>query len=198
MTVVETRMWMPPSLNSRITRSLSAALMPAVEQPDAQIREDLAAAGARPSRWPRAGRSPPTPPRGAHDVDLPARRDLLAQELVDLAALDPAARDRDDRLAAGRQLVEHRDVEIAVEREGERARDGRGRHHEHVRALALAPQRRALGDPEAVLLVHHGQAEAPEARRHPGRGRGCRRRSRRRPPPSRRSARSAPCPSPRW
>jgi hypothetical protein len=96
------------------------------------------------------------------DVDLTPFRHLILQELVDLRPLGLAARLGADRLAAGRQLVEHADVEIAVEREGQRARDGRGRHHQHVGGLALGLEPRALRDAEAVLLVDHHQAELAE------------------------------------
>src|SRR2546426_9182886 len=61
-----------------------------------------------------------------------------------------------------RQLVEDRDVEVAVERQGERSRDRRGRHHEEVGVLALAAEPGALLDAEPVLLVHDGEAEAAE------------------------------------
>jgi hypothetical protein len=97
-----------------------------------------------------------------HDVDLSALGHLVGEKLVDLRAPGVGARLRADGLAAGRQLVEHADVEVAVERERERPRDGRRRHHEHVGPLALALEPRALVHAEAVLLVHHGQAQALE------------------------------------
>ena len=68
---------------------------------------------------------------------------------------------RDDRPAARRQLAQLGQVEVAVERERERARDRRGRHVQRVRAVALR-ERRPLLDAEAVLLVDHDQAQARE------------------------------------
>jgi hypothetical protein len=65
---------------------------------------------------------------------------------------------RDDRLASRRQLIDHGDIQIAVEGEGQRARNGRGRHDQHVGIDALLPEAEALHDTEAVLLVHDGQA----------------------------------------
>ena len=66
-----------------------------------------------------------------------------------------------DRLAAGRHFVEPADVHLAIMGEGERARDGRGGHDQEVRrALGLLGEHHALGDAEAVLLVHNGEAEA--------------------------------------
>ena len=69
---------------------------------------------------------------------------------------------RFDRHAARRHLVDHGDVQIAVERERKRARNRRGRHHQHVRRRALFHQFLALQDAEAVLLVHDHQAQARE------------------------------------
>ena len=101
-----------------------------------------------------------------------------------------------DRRAPRRALVHDRDVEVAVGGEGQRARDGRGRHDQHVHVAALAAQLLALQHAEAVLLVHHGQAEAVEGdvlldegvRAHRDLHRA-RRPAPRRPP-------RAPCPSP--
>ena len=76
-----------------------------------------------------------------------------------------------DRRPARRQLVERRDGEVAVERQRERARDRASRSSRGRRAappVALALERRALQDAEAVLLVDDGEPEAVEARRPPG------------------------------
>ena len=70
-----------------------------------------------------------------------------------------------DRLAAPRQLAQHRHVEVAVVAERERARDRRGGHVQVVRALpggAGRGQRRPLADAEAVLLVDDDHAEPVE------------------------------------
>jgi len=70
------------------------------------------------------------------------------------------------RLAAGRQLIDHADVQVAIERHGQRARDGRGGHHQHVRrhrCLGLHP--RALRHAEAVLLIDHHQPQPFEHHR---------------------------------
>ena len=100
------------------------------------------------------------------DVGLAARADLG----LDLAERGRALRLREDarrdRRAARRLLVERRDVEVAVERQGEGARDRRRGHDEEVRArprrIRLCRDRRPLRDAEAVLLVDHDEAEAPE------------------------------------
>ena len=66
------------------------------------------------------------------------------------------------RFAARRFLVEDRDIEIAVHGLRERARDRRGAHHQHVRAVGLADEAHAVGDAEPVLLVDDDQAEIAE------------------------------------
>ena len=98
----------------------------------------------------------------ADDVRLPPRRHLLGDQPIRLLPLPARAPARDDRLAPGGHLVQHRDVEIAVERQRQRARDRRRRHHQHVRADALLAQGVALLHAEAVLLVHHRQPQALE------------------------------------
>ncbi len=100
------------------------------------------------------------------DVGLAARADLG----LDLAERGRALRLREDarrdRRPARRLLVERRDVEVPVERQREGARDRRRGHDEEVRArrrrVRLRRDRRPLRDAEAVLLVDHDEAEAPE------------------------------------
>ncbi len=73
---------------------------------------------------------------------------------------------RFDGRAAGRELVEDGNVEIAVERERERARDGRGGEDENVRRAAVGGrfvhQALALKDAEAMLFVDGDETEAGE------------------------------------
>ena len=59
-------------------------------------------------------------------------------------------------------VTDSRAVHVAVERERERARDGRRRHGEKVGAGALAPERSALVDAKAMLLVDHDERERAE------------------------------------
>ena len=91
-----------------------------------------------------------------HDVDLPSLGQLLAGHAVDLVALVVVAEQRPDRFAAGWQLVDHRHIEVAIDRHGQCARDRCRRHHQHMRhAGAFAPEACALHHAEAVLLVDH-------------------------------------------
>ena len=75
-----------------------------------------------------------------HDIGLPAFVDLLFQKAVN--ALDVIGGDvlGDDGLAAGRQLIDDGDIQIAVDGERQRARNRRRGHHQHVRdARPCAP-----------------------------------------------------------
>ena len=98
----------------------------------------------------------------ADPVGLAAGGDGAAEVLDDLGGA-PGGDERGlDRLAAGRLLVEDREVHVAVLGERQAARDrGRG-HHQDVGALALLAEVHALADAEAVLLVDDGEAEVAE------------------------------------
>ncbi len=135
---------------------------PAVEEPHAALGKDLTLEPLRHLRGRAQVRGLRLLHEGTDHVDLPARRHLVAEEGIDLlpGPLPPSLRPYG--LAAGRQLVEHGNLEIAVEGEGERAGNRCGRHHENVGALGLAAKRRAMPDAEAVLLVDHGQPESLE------------------------------------
>ncbi len=62
----------------------------------------------------------------------------------------------------GRQFVDHGKVEVRIDGHRQRPRNRGCRHEQDVGTFALFPQRRSLHHPEPVLLVNHGQAEAPE------------------------------------
>jgi hypothetical protein len=88
-----------------------------------------------------------------HDVALAAFLDLLAQKLRRVLQLRLRPHLRDDLHAIARLLVDRRDLQIAVNRQRQRARDRRGRHHQHIRRVALADQLRPLRHAKLVLLV---------------------------------------------
>ena len=138
---------------------------PAVEEPHPELREHVALqSGGHLRRGAQVGRLRLFHQR-TDDVRLPARRDLGAEELVDSTPLRLGAGHGDDGLAARRQLVEHGDVEVPVQRQGQGARDRRGGHHEHIGPLALAAEGGPLGHAEAVLLIHDAEAQPLES--HP-------------------------------
>ena len=105
----------------------------------------------------------------ADDVGLPAAADLLAEEVPDFAeffrVIDAGG---DDFLAAGREVADDGDFEVAELREAEAAGDGCGSHDQDVGAGAIggvfaAGKASALADAEAVLFVDDGDAKFGEA-----------------------------------
>ena len=90
----------------------------------------------------------------------------------------------DDRRAPRRQLVEHADVEVAVDGHRRRARDRRRRHHEHVghRRRRPCPAARPAARRRSGAARRRRPRRGCGTPRPPGSGRGCR--SRGRPSPS--------------
>jgi hypothetical protein len=118
---------------------LLVLLEPPMEQRHRELREDL---GTQVIRH-RSGRAQVNLlgvlDEGVHHVDLPARLEFAPHETIDLIA--PGLRLRDCRhgLSAGRQVPDHRHIQIAVGRERERTRNGRCGHDEHVGVAPLGP-----------------------------------------------------------
>ena len=96
---------------------------------------------------------------GADDVGLPPLLHELAQKGVDARVIARGNGEGVDLLPSGRELVENGHVEIAVDHQRERARDGCCRHDEKMRFFPLGGERGALVDAEAVLLVGDDKAE---------------------------------------
>src|SRR5438034_65036 len=63
---------------------------------------------------------------GINDVGLMAGGDFAAEKFPDAGEMLLSGHARDDGSAAGRKLIENGNVEVAIESERERARDGRG------------------------------------------------------------------------
>ena len=103
---------------------------------------------------------------GINDVGLMAGGDFLAKKFPDAGEMRLGGEARLDGRAAGRKLIEDGDIEVAVERERERARNGRGGEDKNVRSMAVCGgfvhEALALKDAEAVLLVNGDEAEARE------------------------------------
>ena len=87
-----------------------------------------------------------------------------ADALPDLRQLIRGTEVGRDRLAAHGQLVDHRNVEVAIDRLAQGLRDRRRGREQEVRIgpAALFAERRTLSHPEAVLLVDDGEREALE------------------------------------
>ena len=96
--------------------------------------------------------------RHHHEGAVPGGR--LLPDLAPRAAQVMRSLDAGDDLGApGRCRAQVRHVQVGIDDLAQGARDGRGRHQQHVRRLTLGRQRLALGDAEAVLLVDDDQVE---------------------------------------
>ena len=98
----------------------------------------------------------------ADDVGLAPVPKVPREALVGLRAAIVRYPGRHDRLAVGRRRRDLRHLEVAVDGQRQRPGDRRRGHVEHVRAAPLG-ERRALLDPEAVLLVDDGDGEVAKA-----------------------------------
>ena len=162
ITVVATSTSAPPRGEGGHRLLLLARAHLPVQEHDAEVLElgrlQALELGGRGARLQRLGL---LDQRADHER-LAAGAQLLADALVGPRALALAGGDEGvDRAAAGGQLAQHGDVEVAVGGQRERARDRRGGHVQHVRREArrrLAVERAALVDAEAVLLVDHDDA----------------------------------------
>ena len=96
----------------------------------------------------------------ADDEDLTPLPHQLADKAVEARAIALVHGEGIHLLPSGGQLVDDRNIQIAVDHQRQRARDRRGGHDEHMGLFPLADQRRALSDTEAVLLVRDDEAEA--------------------------------------
>ena len=93
------------------------------------------------------------------DVGLASGVELLLHELVDVRTPRFRLHGGENRPPARRHVAHHGDVEIAIDRQRERSRNGRGGHHQDVRVQPFRSKRGALHHAEAMLLVDDGQAQ---------------------------------------
>ena len=94
-----------------------------------------------------------------NEVGLPPFLEFAANEVKDLRQFVGGAQKGLEAPAPGGQLINHRNVQIAVERQSKCARNGCRGHHQQVRITAFAHELLALGDAEPVLLINDDQAE---------------------------------------
>ena len=97
---------------------------------------------------------------GTDHKNLPSLAHQLANKAVEPGAIALVHSKGVHLLPSGRQLINDRDIKIAVYDKGKCARDRRSRHDKHMGLLSLADQRRALPDPEAVLLVSDNESQS--------------------------------------
>ena len=137
---------------------------PPVHEPDAQLGEHLPQVfGHRRRRFQVSALR--LVDHGIDDVRLTPRGALGTDELVDLLAGGVGAQRGFHGAPPGRPLPQLRHVEVAVQRQRERARDRGCREEQDVGGVPLLHEGGALLHPEAVLLVHHGEAKAVESHR---------------------------------
>ena len=158
MTVVEISRSISPREKARHDRLLFRAFHAAVEQAETVggkfSRGKAAVEGGR-----GGGFLLPLLNERADKVALQPRVEMLFDIGIGARAFIAADGKGGDRLPPGRQLVQHRDVEIAVEDQRQCAGNRGGGHHEPMGRAALGGQRRALTDAEAVLLICNDQSE---------------------------------------
>ena len=162
MTVVATSTWISPARKRRMTSSRSSALSRPCTRPTAELGPPR-----REALGHRRGRAQVGPLRlldhRQHDVRLAAPAAGTPRTNSSTRSRCAPVRTAVRIVPAPRRpLPEGGDVEVAVERERERARDRRGGEQQDIGCRALADQRRPLLDAEAVLLVDHDEAEPVE------------------------------------
>ena len=101
----------------------------------------------------------------ADDEYLPPLADELVDERVEPRTVALVHAHGLHRLPSGRQLVDDRHVQIPIHQQRQCARNGCRAHDERVRLLALAHERGALLDAEAVLLVRDDETETEKRHR---------------------------------
>ena len=99
--------------------------------------------------------------RVVHEIDLPAAADL-AQAGLAHEAVAPLRDEGLDGDALGRRRRHQREVAQAAQRHVERAGDRRRRQRQRVDVGAQLLEPLLVADAEAVLLVHHDEAEVVE------------------------------------
>ena len=96
----------------------------------------------------------------ANDICLPPAFDLSAHKCVDFFTCCFIAQKRPHGLPPRRQMLDARDIEIAIDRERHRARDRGRRHDEHIgRHHAFFLECRTLCHAEAMLFVRYDQPQ---------------------------------------
>ena len=88
--------------------------------------------------------------------------ELLSDEVIHLVTTRLGFHDGLDRLTPGWQLLDHRQIQVTVGRQGQRPRDRCRRHDQDVGIETLRLEDGALQHAEAMLLVDDRQAQCAE------------------------------------
>ena len=97
-----------------------------------------------------------------NDVGLASSGDLLSYEVDDLGQFRCLPHNGDDAPAIGGLFPKDGNIQIAVDRLREGARDRRRRHDEDIRRIAAGDQTRSLQHAELVLLIDDNQPKIVE------------------------------------
>ena len=96
---------------------------------------------------------------GADDIGLPPLLHLLCDELVGLGPIGGVHHAVLDGQPVGGQFVDHRDMQVPVQDDGQGPGNGGGAHDQDMGIRALFRQPLPLPDPEPMLLVRHRQGQ---------------------------------------
>ncbi|KAF5063245.1 hypothetical protein DSECCO2_296660 [anaerobic digester metagenome] len=98
--------------------------------------------------------------QGIDDISLPSGFYLFANKLIKCSPLLVVPVQGLHRFSSGRQFINHGDIQIAVDRHGERTGDRGGRHHQNVwRMLVLRPKFRTLRHTKTMLFVDNHKSQ---------------------------------------
>ena len=96
--------------------------------------------------------------QGIDHINLPPFADLLSEKLIKLSLAGIVTVKCLHRLTARRQLINDRNIQIAVKSHGQCPGNWRGGHHQNMRRHGvLHPKTGALLDTKTVLLIDNGQ-----------------------------------------
>ena len=98
-----------------------------------------------------------------HDVYLTSFLNLFPHELVHAFPAVIKLMNGLDRLSAGRQLINDRHIQIAIQGHGQRTGNRGSCHNQYMRRTGiLSPQLGSLGYSKTVLFVNHHQSQRRE------------------------------------
>ena len=92
-------------------------------------------------------------------IELPARFQLCSQKAENLAKFRLIAHGGDYFPPVARHLIDNRNIQVAVNSHGQRARDRCSCHHQHVRCWFARRQSGPLSDTELVLLINYNETK---------------------------------------
>src|SRR5437870_5987364 len=85
---------------------------------------------------------------------------LVSDERIGFGATIARTPAADDLQATGGHLVNHRNIQVAIQGERQSAGYRRGCHYQHMRMITLLAQGIALLDAKTVLFINDNQAKS--------------------------------------